>query len=489
MKGAVKLTIRARLTILYFLVLAASFVAFFWICDYGFRRGIETTVNDASRSNLEIVQRVLTLSANKGTPKIEKELGELSQLWANGAIFQVSEGDGSWLFRSPRFLLPQSPLPGPPEQGVSFLTRNLDSQQYRIAQTSAEINGRQFRLSAAVPTEPFDQALDRFRLIEKQFLPMLVVLASLLGYWLSGRALAPVNRIIESAEQIGLQNLSQRLEVPKAADELQRLTVTLNAMLERIESSVTRIRQFTANASHDLRTPLSLIRTHAELALRRTRRESEYRESLARILSISEETTQLVEALLTLARADAGAANLRMVEVDLAPLLQKSGQQVAVLAQTKNLAFTSGLAEGPMQVHGDGAALESLFRAVLDNALKYTPSGGFVQLRSSVRSGEAMVEVEDSGVGIASQDLPKIFDRFYRADQSRSREVPGSGLGLSIARWIAERHEGRIEVESEQGAGSLFRVVLPLVSKAGQGEREAGEEVDAQPDAAEKPFR
>ena len=213
------LTIRARLTLLYFVVLAASFLAFFWICDFGFRRGIETTVNDASRSNLEIVQRVLTLSSSKGTTKVQKELNELSELWANGAIFQVSQADGSWIFRSPRFLLVQSPLPMPANTGVSFLTTNLDSQQYRIAQKSIWIDGQLFHVSAAVPTEPFDQALDRFRLIEKRFLPLLVVLASILGYWLSGRALAPVNRIIRSAEQIGLQNLSQRLEVPKAADE------------------------------------------------------------------------------------------------------------------------------------------------------------------------------------------------------------------------------------------------------------------------------
>jgi len=459
----VKLTIRARLTLLYLVVLAASFVAFFWICDFGFRRGIATTVNDASRSNLEIVQRVLTLSASKGTPKIQKELTELSELWANGAIFQVSDADGSWIFRSPRFLLPQSPLPAPPAAGISFLTRNLDSQQYRIAQKNVLLDGKMFHVSAAVPTEPFDQALDRFRLTERRFLPLLVVLASLLGYWLSGRALAPVNRIIRSAEQIGLQNLSQRLEVPKAADELQRLTVTLNAMLERIESSVKRIRQFTANASHDLRTPLSLIRTHAELALRRTRTESEYRESLTRILRVSEETTQLVEALLTLARADAAAAHLHFVEIDVTPLLQKISCQISILANSAGLSFTSHVAAEPLFLRGDPAALESLLLAILDNALKYTPTGGTVQIRSFALQEEVAIEVEDTGVGIASEDVARIFDRFFRADQARSREVPGSGLGLSIARWIAEIHHGRIEVQSQLGAGSIFRVILPLL--------------------------
>jgi len=476
----VNLTIRARLTLLYFVVLAASFLAFFWICDFGFRRGIETTVNDASRSNLEIVQRVLTLSSSKGTTKVQKELNELSELWANGAIFQVSQADGSWIFRSPRFLLVQSPLPMPANTGVSFLTTNLDSQQYRIAQKSIWIDGQLFHVSAAVPTEPFDQALDRFRLIEKRFLPLLVVLASILGYWLSGRALAPVNRIIRSAEQIGLQNLSRRLEVPKAADELRRLTVTLNAMLERIESSVKRIRQFTANASHDLRTPLSLIRTHAELALRRTRTELEYRESLTRILSVSEETTQLIEALLTLARTDAGAAHLRFTQLDLTPLLQKVSRQVSLLAHSKDLSFSSDLTDEHLFVAGDSAALESLILAILDNAVKYTPAGGSVCFRSSGAPREVVIEVEDTGVGIAVEDLPRVFDRFFRADQVRSREVPGSGLGLSIAHWIADTHKGRIEVESAIGSGSLFRIALPRVATVTTVQVDSSQLLDSQ---------
>jgi heavy metal sensor kinase len=476
----VKLTIRVRLTLLYSVVLAASFAAFFFICNFGFRRGIETTVNDASRSNLEIVQRVLALSTGKGSAKLEKELGELSQLWANGAIFQVSEADGPWIFRSPRFLLAEPQVPAAPSDGVSFVTTNLDSEQYRIAKKRVLIDGQVFYISAAVPTEPFDQALDRFRLIEKRFLPLLVVLASFLGYWLSGRALAPVNRIIKSADQIGLQNLSRRLEVPKAADELQRLTVTLNAMLERIEFSVKRIRQFTADASHDLRTPVSLIRTHAELALRRTRSELEYRESLSRILSVSEQTTQLIEVLLTLARADAGATQLHFTEMDLAYLLQETAQQVSILAHSKGLSFSSHFSDDAMVIRGDSAAIERLLLAVLDNALKYTPAGGSVQLRSFVHAGEVLIEVQDTGVGIAGEDQPRIFDRFFRADQSRSPEVRGAGLGLSIAQWIANTHKGQIEVESKLGAGSLFRIVLPLFAKTTTLNLEIAEVVDSQ---------
>jgi heavy metal sensor kinase len=457
------LTIRARLTLLYFVVLAASFVAFFWICDFGFRRSIEITVNDASRSNVETVRRVIEGSLPRGLPKVQKELSELAGLWANGAIFEVAGPDGQWIFRPQRFQASQTPLPEAPASGMSFLTTNLQSLQYRIARERVIIAGNVFLIDAAVPTEPFDQALDGFRLIEKRFLPLLVVLASLLGYWLSGRALAPVNRIVESAASIGVQNLSRRLEVPRAMDELRRLTETLNAMLDRIESSVAHITQFTADASHDLRTPLALIRTNAELALRRPRRDDEYRETLVRILAAAEESTQLIEHLLTLARADAGASQLRFESADLSIVLRKVSQQARILALSKGLGFSEEIDAGPLPVSMDASAMERLLLALLDNAVKYTPQGS-VSLRSYSCAGQAIVEVQDTGVGIAETDMPHIFDRFYRADQVRSREVRGSGLGLAIARWIAEMHKGAIEVESELGHGSVFRVDLPLLN-------------------------
>jgi signal transduction histidine kinase len=251
-------------------------------------------------------------------------------------------------------------------------------------------------------------------------------------------------------------------------------------MLERIESSVKRIRQFTANASHDLRTPISLIRTHAELALRRTRSESEYRESLSRILSVSEETTQLIERLLMLARADAGAAQLHFTEMDLTQVLEKTARQGAVLAHSKGLSFSAEISPEQLLVHGDAAAIESLLLTVLDNAVKYTSGGGKVKLRCSADLDAALIEVEDTGIGIAEEDIPRVFDRFFRSDRSRSAEVKGSGLGLSIAQWIAETHKGRIEVASKLGAGSTFRITLPILGKVPTGSDEGQELLDSE---------
>jgi heavy metal sensor kinase len=465
-------TIRARLTALYFLVLAASFTAFFWICDYGFQKSINTAVNDASQQNLDTVRSILERHIPQGTPDLTQELTRLSGLWESGAIFEVAGPDGRWLYRAPRFLsaLPAlQPLNG---KGTSFQTTNLEALQYRVARRQISVEGNVYLIDAAVPTEPFDQALDNFRLMEKRFLPPLVLLASLLGYWLSGRALAPVNRIIESAERIGVRNLSRRLEVPRAKDELRRLAEQVNAMLDRIEASVKRITQFTADASHDLRTPLALIRTNAELALRRPRSDSEYREALTRILATSEETTELIEQLLLLARADANCARLKLEPTTLSPVLQAVAQKANVLAAGKGLTFSQSVVPSTHALFANQPGLERLFMTVLDNAIKYTPSGGHVHLALRLEDSLAIIEVVDTGIGITERDLPHVFERFYRADQVRSRETRGSGLGLSIAKWIAETHHGSIDLHSRPGQGTKVAIRLPLTVETTAGARD-----------------
>jgi heavy metal sensor kinase len=459
-----KLPLRARITAWYFAVLVVAFASFAWISDLGFQHSIETTVNDSSRENLESIQRILVRTAPRGMEELKEELNELGGVWAGAALLEVSDADGRMIFQSEPFKNPYGSLPPIAKSEITFLTTNLDYLQYRIAMRAVEVNGHAFRVRAAVPTEPFDQALDRFRLILRGTLPFLVVLASLAGYWLSGRALAPVNAIIKTARDVGVQNLSSRLAVPPANDELRRLSETLNAMLGRIEASVKRLTQFTADASHDLRTPVALIRTSAELALRRPRTEEEYRETLSRILATSEETTHLIENLLTLARADAGASDLHFEDIDLVPHLERIAAEAGILAASKGIQVSSELAAVPVRVSGDPAAIERLLLIVVENAVKYTHSGGKIALNLSNGSENARIEIRDSGIGISGKDLPHIFERFYRADQARSRETGGSGLGLAIARWIVDLHGGLIEAESTCGNGSVFRITLPLAA-------------------------
>ncbi len=263
-----------------------------------------------------------------------------------------------------------------------------------------------------------------------------------------------------SAEPISAHGL-QKLET---GDELQRLSDTLNEMLDRIESAFQRITQFTADASHELRTPVSLIRTEAELALRRSRGEAEYKESLRHILLEAERTTVLIEQLLSMARADSGRETLNLQPVDLRHTLRSvvdGWQQVATI---RNLQFSTTLDDQTSYVQGDETLLRRLADILLDNAFKYTSSPGEVHLSLEQKAANAVLTVRDSGVGIAEEDQTKIFERFYRVDKARSRAQGGTGLGLAIAQWIVTQHRGSIAVESRPGQGSTFRVELPLTT-------------------------
>ncbi len=397
---------------------------------------------------------------------LREQLNQLAGLWANGALFEVAGSKGNWIFRSQQFLRVYPPLPQIRDANVAFVTTNLDSSQYRVALQRVIAGGEVYEIHAAVPTEPFDQALDHFRLIEKEILPLLVLLASLLGYWLSGRSLAPVNRIIETAGRIGAQNLSSRLEVPKVRDELRRLTETLNEMLARIEASFQRITQFTADASHDLRTPVAVIRATAEITLRKSRTQEEYLRALSRILETSIDTSELLENLLTLARADAGAAGMEMRTLDLAAHVQKARERAALLGLEKSLDVTAKTPAEPVWVKADAIAVDRLLLILLDNAVKYSPNGGRCEIALSQSEKHAQITVRDSGVGIPETELKNIFDRFYRLDRARSKNTGGAGLGLAIARWIAEIHGGTIAAESKVGAGSAFHVQIPVHAKS-----------------------
>jgi heavy metal sensor kinase len=460
-----RLPLRARITALYFAVLALTFFSLATVADYGFRHSIETTVDDASWADLESLQKVLEHSAPKGTDEIRSELGELSGLWAGAGLLEVKGQNGQLIFQSPGFARAGRELPRALPNGVIFFTTNLNKVQYRIATDTFQVGAQTFLLRAAVPTEPFDQALDRFRLILKETLPALIVLASVIGYWLSGRVLRPVNEIIRAGRSIGVRNLSSRLPVPKAHDELRLLTETLNDMLARIETAVQRIVQFTADASHDLKTPLALIRCNSELALRRSRSEAEYREALTRNLITSVETACLVENLLTLARADAGSPGLEFRRINLLQSLRKATEETSILAADKSIHVSARVPSSPVWVVADDIALSRVFRIVLENAVKYTPRGGEITISTNWDgSSAAEVEIRDSGVGIPERDLPHIFERFYRVDQARSRESGGSGLGLAIARTFVDLHGGTIDARSQFGSGTAILIRLPVAS-------------------------
>ncbi|MDB5077373.1 MAG: cztS [Chloroflexi bacterium] len=292
--------------------------------------------------------------------------------------------------------------------------------------------------------------------------PALLLVATAGGIFLAGRALRPIDRITSTAGAIGAGNLTGRLGPMPGADEVTRLATTFDAMLDRLERAFAQQRQFAADASHELRTPLTIIKGDLDVLLRRRRKPEEY-EEVAR--GADEEVTRLarlVDDLLTLARADSGQAQIATEFVYLDALVEDVVAGLRRLAETANLSLETNL-QRDVAVLGDPDRLRQLVINLVSNAIKYTLAGGRVTVTLESVDGWARLEVADTGIGIASEDLPHIFDRFFRADKARAGNESGTGLGLSISRWAAEAHGGRISVQSRLGEGSVFTVLLPLI--------------------------
>jgi signal transduction histidine kinase len=307
---------------------------------------------------------------------------------------------------------------------------------------------------------------------------VMLAIGTAAGLFLAGRALGPIDRITRTAQAIGAGNLQGRLGLAPRADEVGRLAATFDGMLDRLERAFAQQRQFVADASHEMRTPLAIIRSDLDILRRRPRSVAEHEEFERGLDEEIARLSALVEDLLTLARADSGQAELASEFVYLDALVAAVAAAVGRLAEAKGVALEMCL-ERDVAVMGDPARLHQLALNLLGNAVKYTPAGGHVRVTVGARDGAARLEVADSGVGIPTEDLPRVFDRFYRADEARSRAAGGVGLGLAIARWCAEAHGGQIAVQSRPGAGSVFTVSLPLaLIDDGEDTKDQGDAVD-----------
>jgi len=309
------------------------------------------------------------------------------------------------------------------------------------------------------PLDLVEAPLRRLRLILVLVLPLAMVLSGAAGAWLAGRALRPVDHMVDSARGISAENLRARLPVPSTRDELSRLAETFNGMLDRIEAGFTLHRQFWEDVAHELKTPLAIMKGEIEVALRTGGGVQENRDVLASSLEEVEGLIRLIEKMLTLARMDRGGAPLETDEIDLAALAGRAVEDFRAPAEDKGvrLGFSGS---GAARVRGDEARLRGLVYILLDNAVKFTPAGGTIGVDVTADGATARLAVTDTGPGIPEEDLSGIFERFRRA--GRSGQGRGFGLGLSIAKAVAERHGGRIEVRSRPGAGSTFTVLLPL---------------------------
>jgi signal transduction histidine kinase len=316
-----------------------------------------------------------------------------------------------------------------------------------------------FHLSVSASAESIYRAMDLLRLLLAGLAPALIVAACVGGVLLSRRALAPVAEVTSAARMIGVENLSQRLPVPRTGDELQRLTEVWNSMLDRLDTAVKALSQFAEDASHELRTPLAVIRTGAELALRRARSPESYRESLSAIAAEAERMTRMIDDLLFLARSGASADRMPMRALNPAEVVRAVLTELRQLAAARNIEVRANSTEDAPLISGNEPALRRLVLALIENAIKYSKEGGLVIVTVSGAAERVRIAVEDFGIGISPADLPHIFRRFYRADAARGES--GYGLGLSLASTIAQLHGATIDASSRTGEGSLFTVEFP----------------------------
>lgn len=355
------------------------------------------------------------------------------------------------------------PLIGPPPQPGSgaFGLLYTAEQRWRVyilpLQRGGSIAGY---IEAVAPLGRLDASMGRLRLI-LLLVGVAGLAAALVGSWaVASRALGPISQMIQAARVIALsRDFSRRIETPPYRDELGRLAETFNEMLSSLETAYRLQQRFVSDASHELRAPLTAIQGNLEL-LRRQRgmSEAEREEALAEAEREATRLTRLVADLLALARADAGA-HLKRRPVDLDAVVLEAFREARQLARGQTLTLEPF---EPAQVMGDEDRLKQLVLILLDNALKYTPAGGQVTLGLQRHDGSVEIVVRDTGIGIPPEDLPHVFERFYRADPARSRDPGGTGLGLSIARWIVEQHSGQIVLTSEPGQGTTAIVSLPL---------------------------
>lgn len=457
-------SIGLKLTLWYAGVLAAGLLVLAAGTWLALNHSLYHAVDESLRDRVEGVRQFIEVQQGwLSLDQMKEEFREHSVLGPGGDLFQVADRDGDWLYRSDPLYDEHVPIYAASDLPERGRVENVVIQTVplRFLSQNIQVGDLPYTVQVAAPLSELQEGLREFTWMLLPMVPLILLVASAGGYWLSRRALKPVDEITQTARWLSAENLGERLAVARTGDELERLSETLNGMLERLETSFQRMSRFTADASHELRTPLALVRTTADIALRSTSGR-EHREALEQINAEAQRMSQLVDNLLLIARADSGEARLHIAHVDLVDVFREAAAQGAVLARAKGIAMRLDLPGAAMPLDADPDALRRLFLILIDNAVKYTPSGGDIELSVREDCPWAVAAIRDTGIGIAADHLPQIFDRFYRVDPARSREPEGAGLGLAIGLWIAEAHGGVLSAESTPDRGSRFEVRLPM---------------------------
>lgn len=459
--GEVTRSIRVRLTLWYVAVLATVLIVFSLGVYFFLIESISADVNHMTQT----YRRILTTYAAqspmhlKQVPKLTGTvLGQISIKYqarndANGQQVTIGPFPGSAADRDL-----EGALFTPKKQGCHQTKGNHLICTWLVFSKRHVVLGA---VAMGASLNSVDDAQSRLRTALLLGVPLALLIALVGGWGLASRALSPVEDLRRTAQSITATDLSRRIGL-RRKDELGRLADTLDDMIARLDAAFTEQRRLTGDVSHELRTPLSVIQAQTSLALRRPRTPDEYAATLRSIQEESDRMSKIVGDLLLLARAEAGQESIERDPVRLDAIAKWTVDQMAKVASENGVVVRASTE--PVMIEGDADRLRQLVLNLVDNAVKYSDSGGSVEVKVAADSGMALLQVADTGVGIEASSLPHIFQRFYRDDRARSRVEGGSGLGLAIAHWVAEAHGGTIEASSRQGEGSTFTVRIPLHS-------------------------
>jgi signal transduction histidine kinase len=389
---------------------------------------------------------------------LNDEFREHSALLPHSKMFRVSNHDGSVIYQPD--IMMQMPSMLPEKNSLRKQSIDVQGRLYRTASRYAFIGSYTFLIQVAVDESEYRELLEGLGWILALSVPLAGLLASLAGYWMSGKVLAPIHRITETTNMIDARSLSLRLLILGTNDELDRLSATINRMLDRIAASYERIAQFTSDASHELRAPVALIRSNAELMLMSQDNPPRVQGGLSDILAESVYMTRLIEDLLTLARGGSNHATISMELLELNEPIRSVVDRVQAMAAAHGCTLTCSLLDQVVALYGNQSMLERVLMVLIDNAVRYTPAGGQMTVETWAEHDRCGYVVRDNGIGIAKANHERIFERFFRVDTARTPRDSGYGLGLAIARSLIELHQGVIHVESAIGEGARFRVSL-----------------------------
>lgn len=462
-------SIRSRLTALYVALLGIILIAFSVVLYYFLNNRLYESIDHSLKLSASVVRKTAQLGYSRTPlPGLEFFFEQFLGYGNLNKFYRIYDGSGNVGSRSKNIDASQFPLSqeayGRALKGeATYETFTVaDGHSLRVITMPVLRDGTLVNLiQVGTSLEGVKETMRNLRIFLFTGVPAVLLVSALVGRFLARRSLEPVAKITQTAREIASGgNLSRRIPVPEVQDEIGNLAITFNEMMDRLERSFSKIRQFSSDASHELRTPLTVMKGQSELGLSKLRRPAEYQEVLSSNLEEINYMSRILDDLFILARADEGQLPMESESVNLVSVIEDVCKNVEVLAEEKNIDIKLAYME-PAEVIGDGHRLKQMVWTLLHNAVKYTPENGQIKVTLQDMDDYAYITVQDNGIGIPEADLPWIFDRFYRVDKARSRSEGGSGLGLSICKHIVEMHNGEIEVESEVGKGTRFKIRLP----------------------------